>query len=195
MPGKKVACSNCSKIMRSDNLKRHTKICQQAKCYAQKRPLLSSEIFGSGKSSEGQPTRTNTQLSLVAEKPNEVQQSLTGKFLSPEETIAWRKTYVEGGDTNKILKQVQEECKISRESKTGEHKQQEISTEKDLPQKRKMKSEYIPLKRVSRVEQWIPIKEITPQGCVKYKTVGKPIYRGGGTSYIKRKRYGQKCKL
>ena len=34
MVGKKVACSSCSRVMRSDNLKRHAKICQQAKCYA-----------------------------------------------------------------------------------------------------------------------------------------------------------------
>ena len=56
MPGKKVECSSCSKIMRSDNLKRHTKICLEAKCYApfspkalacRKRPSI---ISGSGKS-------------------------------------------------------------------------------------------------------------------------------------------------
>ena len=33
MPGKNVVCPNCSKIMRSDNMKRHQKACQDVKCY------------------------------------------------------------------------------------------------------------------------------------------------------------------
>ena len=33
MVGKQVTCSSCSRVMRSDNLKRHVKICQQSKCY------------------------------------------------------------------------------------------------------------------------------------------------------------------
>lgn len=31
MPGKKLTCSTCSKIMRSDNLKRHRKVCRGGK--------------------------------------------------------------------------------------------------------------------------------------------------------------------
>ena len=48
MVGKKVACSSCSRVMRSDNLKRHENICRQAKSYSSMPECNQKSSVGSG---------------------------------------------------------------------------------------------------------------------------------------------------
>ena len=48
MVGKKVACSSCSRVMRSDNLKRYENICRQAKSYSSMPECNQKSSVGSG---------------------------------------------------------------------------------------------------------------------------------------------------
>ena len=71
MRGKTVSCSSCSKLMRSDNLKRHTKICLEAKGFA---PFTLKRHATGG---EG----NNSAHSRMVEKPDVIRQK---RRLSPQ---------------------------------------------------------------------------------------------------------------
>ena len=214
MGHRNVICPKCSKHMRSDHLKRHLRVHEKHLYRTQNKPLDSSrnpkkpwileERFPKEQSIEiPNTTREDDQ-------ENDIPVELRGQFLSPEKSIAWRKMYTEGADLNQVLKEVQDKVankipqadiplkhRVKSNRKVVSHKISSIPIiEQQYPSIENPRIS-TPIKEQQlgvnhAVPRDIPIK-IEEQRCSRRKfKMRRPIYCGGGKSYCRMKRYGQK---